>query len=261
VHLFRWHGPAELPAACDLRVLGWRLDGDSGMAEGEVACPLLVDRAVLSARQWLSLLGGDNRRRARLLLLGVADSDERARLLGLGVGEVCPPGLDLAEIAARAKRIAERLELGRQVVRLGALRLDLVARDGFVERRRLGLHPREFALLWRLAECPGERVAAAVLIADVWNLSSRPETNSLAVHISRLRTKLRIAGLSGLLASAADGYRLVPDGIGNSGLDLAPVLSEERLLASKDRHECATNSPPTTASRSLWRTMASPRCG
>lgn len=241
MRLFRWHGPAGLPAACDLRLLGWRLDDDSGAADSKAACPLLVDRDVLSAGQWLSLLGSENRRRARMLLLGVADSDERARLLGVGVGDACPPGLDLAEIAARAQRIAERLEFGRQVVRLGALRLELVARDGFVAGRRLGLHPREFALLWRLAECPGETVGADALIADVWNLSSRPETNSLAVHISRLRAKLRIAGLDGLLASAADGYRLVPDGAGNSGLDLAPVLSEERILASEDRHECATN--------------------
>lgn len=241
MRLFRWHGPADIPAACDLRLLGWRLDDDRGMAESAAACPLLADRDLLSAGQWLSLLGSDNRRRASVLMLGVADSAERARLLGVGVGDVCPQGLAVEEIAARALRIAERFELGRQVVRLGALRLELVARDGFVAGRRLGLHPREFALLWRLAECPGETVGAGALIADVWNLAARPETNSLAVHISRLRAKLRIAGLDGLLASAADGYRLVPDGTGKSGLDLAPVLSEERLLASKDRHECATN--------------------
>lgn len=35
--------------------------------------------------------------------------------------------------------------------------LDLFHRDGRVEDYRLDLHPREFALIWRLAEHPGNR--------------------------------------------------------------------------------------------------------
>lgn len=241
MRLFRWHGPGGLPAGCDLRRLGWQLVEGRGEPSRDPVCPVLADRGALAPAFWLSLLGSDRRLRERLLLLGVADGDERARLLEVGVGDACPPGLPIAEIEARAHRIAERLEYGRHVLRLGALRLELVARDGFVAGRRLGLHPREFALLWRLGECPGETVSVAALIADVWRLSTRPETNSLAVHISRLRAKLRIAGLDGLLASAADGYRLVPAVEGKSGLDLAPGMFEERFSAIEDRQECVTN--------------------
>jgi DNA-binding response OmpR family regulator len=35
--------------------------------------------------------------------------------------------------------------------------LDLFHRDGRAEDCWLGLHPREFALIWRLAEHPGNR--------------------------------------------------------------------------------------------------------
>jgi DNA-binding response OmpR family regulator len=110
-----------------------------------------------------------------------------------------------------------------------------------VAGRRLGLHPREFALLWRLAECPGEDVSCAALVSDVWRLAARPETNSLAVHVSRLRAKLRVAGLDGMLASTAEGYRLDLTGYANWGLDLAPPIVEEPAVANKDSQACATN--------------------
>jgi DNA-binding response OmpR family regulator len=73
------------------------------------------------------------------------------------------------------------------------------------------LHPREFALLWRLADTPGEAVSARELLSDVWRLAFRPETNSLAVHISRLRAKLRLAGIDGVIETLPDGgYCLLP---------------------------------------------------
>ena len=88
---------------------------------------------------------------------------------------------------------------------IGCLRLDLLARDGYVRARPLGLHPREFALIWRLADCPGVAVDKKALIRDVWRMAHVPDTNSLAVHVFRLRAKLAIAGLAGLIGSAPSG--------------------------------------------------------
>jgi DNA-binding response OmpR family regulator len=93
---------------------------------------------------------------------------------------------------------------------IGPLRLDLLARDGFVASRKLALHPREFALLWRLADAPGTAVAKRVLLAEVWRLGYVPDTNSLAVHVFRLRAKLAGAGLKDLVQTVPEGgYRLV----------------------------------------------------
>jgi hypothetical protein len=53
------------------------------------------------------------------------------------------------------------------------------------------------------------------LLRDVWRMAFRPETNSLAVHISRLRAKLRVAGLDGLIETLPDGaYRLGATSLG-----------------------------------------------
>lgn len=102
----------------------------------------------------------------------------------------------------------------------GDVTLDLFHRDGRVEDRWLALHPREFALLWRLAECPGERMTRRVLLADVWRIHIEPETNSLAVHVARVRAKLEPFGLARLIATHPDGGYF---------LDVVPVAQDPRM--------------------------------
>ena len=99
----------------------------------------------------------------------------------------------------------------------GDVTLDLFHRDGRVEDRWLGLHPREFELLWRLAQQPGERMTRRQLLEDVWRITFEPETNSLAVHVARVRAKLEPFGLARMLATHPDGgyYLDAPPGPGD----------------------------------------------
>ncbi len=90
-------------------------------------------------------------------------------------------------------------------VEAGDITLDLLHRDARVDDRWLGLHPREFGLLWRLAQEPGQRVSKRQLLADVWRISFEPETNSVAVHVARVRSKLQPFGLSRLVATHPEG--------------------------------------------------------
>ena len=133
--------------------------------------------------------------------------------LQLGFGDVLGTAHDLAEIEARAQRIAELADTVPRFRDIGALRLDLFRRDGIAQGKPLGLHPREFALIWRLTDTPGVPGAKSVLLTDVWRLAFVPDTNSLAVHIYRLRAKLALAGFDGLVqTTASGGDTLVPPG-------------------------------------------------
>jgi two-component system, OmpR family, response regulator len=150
-------------------------------------------------------------RHDRVLLLGVRRSAERARLLALGFGDVLGDEAALAEVDARAARIGDRAGMIPGSRTIGPLRLDLTARDAFVAGRKLALHPREFALLWRLADTPGISATREALLREVWHLSHVPETNSLAVHVFRLRAKLTAAGIADLVRTAPEGgYMLAP---------------------------------------------------
>ncbi len=97
-------------------------------------------------------------------------------------------------------------------VRTGPLMLDLFHRFGNVAGDWLGLHPREFELLWRLAESPRQRLSRRQLLAEVWRIDHDPETNRVEVHVPRVRAKLHVFGLSWLVATdPAGGYLLDAD--------------------------------------------------
>lgn len=185
---FGWLPKTGIPPTCDLRLCGWSL------ATPEDAACLLAHTA-----------DGDPADRPRTLLIGVGSPLERGRGLARGFGDVVGPDVVLAEVEARAARIIIRAGMLPRVRQIGRLTLDLLHRDGAVENRRLGLHPREFALLWRLADVPGEPVDKPQLLAEVWRLGYVPETNSLAVHVFRLRRKLEAVGLAGLVRTTPEG--------------------------------------------------------
>jgi two-component system, OmpR family, response regulator len=246
VREFRWLSGEDPPARYDLRRRGWYLH-DAGNGTAEAPCPVLVEPRTLPPAEWLQLTGGGKVRRESVLLVGIDEPDQRARLLRLGFGDVVGSAITLVELDARLRRVAAQARTLPMSRTYGLLTLALVARDGFIAGRRLGLHPREFALVWRLSETPGHAVSAERLLADVWQLTFRPETNSLAVHVSRLRAKLRIAGLEGLIETTPDGaYRLIarPDAAPDTGLDAYLRMGEE--ADEEDAGPCVTSSSPTT---------------
>jgi DNA-binding response OmpR family regulator len=196
VSVFGWiAAQSEPPPQWDLRRIGWILSDDA--TGGHVR---LVDACSGASAD------GDQ---ALCLYVGVASGGERARLLDAGCGDALPARVGLEELARRAGRVAERCGSLPRRRAAGPLTLDLLHRDARTGNRWLALHPREFALLWRLAERPGERVSRATLLREVWRLEFEPGTNSVEVHVSRLRAKLAAAGVAGLVETdPAGGYRV-----------------------------------------------------
>lgn len=179
-------------------------------------------------------------RRGRIVAVGVNDGGERARLLDQGLGDAIGSGVGFVELGARIARLASRARALPRRLEAGPVTLDLFHRDGRVAGRWLGLHPREFALLWRLAETPGVRVGRGQLLRDVWRLDHVPETNSLDVHVSRLRAKLHVARCAWLVATdPLGGYRLAasrwPHEPGGGATGLVPPVGYEGGTASPGR--------------------------
>ena len=233
---FRWLSARALPWERDLRRCSWQRRGEAPNVGDEAA--LLAPETLLEPFDPATLTPGERR---RTLVIGADDPARRARLLAWGCGEALGGEVGIAELSARAERVCTAAQHLPRLLGYGRLTLDLMLRDASLgdaslrdaslrdaslrnaslsdaslgnvgpRGRRLGLHPREFALLWRLVECEGAPLSAAELIAHVWQLSFRPETNSLAVHVSRLRAKLAQAGLGTPLETVPGGsYRLRP---------------------------------------------------
>ena len=204
-----WRDP---PARWDLRRLGWRLCCGSAGRRSECRHVLVVDARKLDPAVRRALADAD-RPAWRLLLIGVEDPAERARLLTMGCAEAMSSAIGLHELEARARRVDDMFGMLPRWRTIGAVTLDLFHRDARCGGRWLALHPREFGVLWRLADHPGERVSRKQLLTDVWRLSHEPETNSVEVHVSRLRAKLAEAGCKDvILTDPCGGYRLAEPG-------------------------------------------------
>lgn len=194
---FRWLSRSPIPPGrWDMRHLGWVLEpGARSEAAG-----LLDWRPDRRPLQWDRIAT-----HRRVLAVGVDNAAERARLIRCGFGDALASETPLAELAARLLRLAQLAQSIPCTRRIGPVRLDLFRRDGEVDGRPLALHPREFALLWRLAETPGLPLSREELLADIWRLRYRPGTNSLEVHISRLRAKLAAFGIRRLVETHPEG--------------------------------------------------------
>lgn len=201
---FRWISEGSIPANCDLRHHGWRL---AEAHEPLTDCILILHASQLDLpSRSPSLPDAWHHARRLTLVSGVNAGETRAQLLAEGFGEAVSDSASLLEVDARARRLRDLAGwLPRQRTR-GGLELDLLAREAVYLRRPVGLHPLEFALLWRLCETPGETVSRALLLQEVWRLNLSANSNSMAVQLSRLRGKLSAVGLPGLIAKVEGGY-------------------------------------------------------
>lgn len=231
---FCWLGEGPLPSALDLRRRGWTQDLDRTARCG---CLGLINAGDLDSISWMGVLSSYSARDRRFIVVtGVKRAHERATLLQLGFGDALPEVLAIEELDARAGRVADAMNWLPRMRRIGTLQLDLLAREGYGNGRPLNLNPREFALLWRLTDSPNRTVSKQALIQDVWRMGFVPETNSIAVHMSRLRRKLGFAGLTGVIETASEGgYSLrIADEFGlpnNFRSDDIADADEERMSA------------------------------
>lgn len=99
---------------------------------------------------------------------------------------------------------------GALMLAAGGLRLDLLDRSAHHDGRRLALSPHEFSMLALIVHAGDRAVPAAELLARVLGCRHDPGTNRVAVHLSRLRAKLRAAGAPEIEQVRGAGYRLRP---------------------------------------------------
>ena len=149
---------------------------------------------------------------APMLVLSARDRvEDRVRGLDLGADDYLVKPFAFAELLARLRALARRVELheapGEPFVR-GRLSIDAARREASYGDRALPLTPTELLLLDRLAR-RGDVVSRRELLRDVWGYHFDPGTNVIDVHVGRLRKKLADARATvRVLAVRGVGYRV-----------------------------------------------------
>lgn len=149
-----------------------------------------------------------------IVLSGRADTQSVVRAIGGGADDFVAKPYVYAELLARIDAQVRR-RLGRPGsggVSVGPLVIDRRRRTVTVDDRRVSLANKEFSLLAVLARDPGRVMGKPQLLREVWGFPSATRTRTLDTHASRLRTKLRSAGLEGWVSNLwGVGYRLLPE--------------------------------------------------
>src|SRR5256885_12282495 len=138
---------------------------------------------------------------------------DRIAGLKLGADDYLTKPFALEELMARVEAVIRR-HRGKGGSRLvsGDVVVDLSEGRARLGERQLILTGIEFRILTALMRSSGQLVTYAQLAEGVWAVTTGPASNSLEVHISRIRQKLEVDGGSRLIQTVRGlGYRFSPE--------------------------------------------------
>src|SRR3989304_42814 len=120
-----------------------------------------------------------------------ADEDKLAGL-GLGADDYVTKPFSPRELAARVRAVLRRLpgERGPDKIEHGALTVDFLKHEAFLEGKPMGLTPVEFKVLGALVREPGRVFSRAQIIEEALGYDFEGFNRTIDVHILNLRRKL-----------------------------------------------------------------------
>ena len=144
-----------------------------------------------------------------IILTALDQVSNRIACLNAGADDYLVKPFDLSELSARVSAVARRYAGNpNPLVNLGDLRIDTAGHSVMRGETRVDLTASEWALLEALIQHPGMIVSRARLEERLYSFNEEVGSNTIEVHMSRLRKKLGadvIETLRGL------GYRLRRD--------------------------------------------------
>lgn len=127
-----------------------------------------------------------------VLILTARDAvPDRVKGLDSGADDYLVKPFDLTELLARTRALLRRQAgRAREIIEIGALRLDPAAHTVEYRGQPALLSAREFALLHALMEKPGAVLSREQLEDRLYGWGEEVESNAVEVHVHNLRRKL-----------------------------------------------------------------------
>lgn len=141
-----------------------------------------------------------------IILTALDQISDRIEGLNAGADDYMVKPFDLSELSARVGAVARRYAGNpNPLIKLGDLEVDLAARSVLRGGKPVALTAREWVLFEGFVQRPVQLLSKAQLEERLYSFDTEIESNTIEVHVSRLRKKLgreRIETVRGL------GYRL-----------------------------------------------------
>ena len=141
-----------------------------------------------------------------IILTALDQISDRIAGLNAGADDYLVKPFDLAELSARIGSVGRRYSGNpNPTITHGALEIDLAARRIHHNGTAIGLTAREWALFETLLARPGQVLSKTQLEEKLYTFDTEIESNTIEVHVSRLRKKL---GAAVIETERGLGYRL-----------------------------------------------------
>ncbi len=141
-----------------------------------------------------------------IILTALDQVSDRIEGLNAGADDYLVKPFDLAELSARIGSVARRYSGNpNPLITIKDIEVDLAARSLRKEGRSIALTSREWVLFEAFLQRPGQLLSKAQLEERLYSFDTEIESNTIEVHISRLRKKL---GASVIETERGLGYRL-----------------------------------------------------
>ncbi|MCL7465688.1 response regulator transcription factor [Phaeovulum sp. NW3] len=198
--------------AGDVHSVDWvtRLDAADDAIRGAAYDLILLDLMLPDGRGIPFL----RRLRARgdvtpvIILTALDQVSDRIEGLNAGADDYLVKPFDLAELSARIGSVARRyVGNPNPIITHGTLDIDLAARSIRRDGAPVALTAREWALFEAFLARPGQLLSKAQLEDKLYAFDADIDSNTIEVHVSRLRKKL---GAGIIETERGLGYRLGP---------------------------------------------------
>ncbi len=141
-----------------------------------------------------------------IILTALDQISDRIAGLNAGADDYLVKPFDLHELTARLAAVSRRYHGNpNPLVTVGALAIDLAARSVRKDGRTIPLTAREWALFEAFVQRPGVILGKAQLEERLYAFDREVDSNTIEVHVSRLRKKL---GADAIETIRGLGYRL-----------------------------------------------------
>src|SRR5215475_4964238 len=131
-----------------------------------------------------------------IIVTARGQDQDKVRGLDLGADDYLIKPFSVDELLARVRALIRRGRVPTAPrVALGALSLDLVAREARVHGELLDLTAREWAIMELFVTQPGVALSKDRIVQSLSSWDEKLSHNAIEVYVSRLRTKLESAGV------------------------------------------------------------------
>jgi two-component system OmpR family response regulator len=181
--------------AADGQSVDWvtRLDAAGEAVRGASYDLILLDMMLPDGRgiEFLKTLRKQGDVTPVIILTALDQVSDRIEGLNAGADDYLVKPFDLAELSARIGSVGRRYSGNpNPIIRHGALDIDLAARSIYRDGKSVQLTAREWALFEAFLSRPNQLLSKAQLEEKLYAFDTEVDSNTIEVHVSRLRKKL-----------------------------------------------------------------------